>query len=236
MFGKKKNEQDEKYLKLGKIVILMKEGKYEEALKIHESIFDKKSSADWYTKGNLNQRLGKPHDALICYNEAVELDPNHVKAWYRSGTILLSTGRFFEAINCFEHIIIIEQQNKFLTGEKWSYAAMFSCMIACIYQYNKIVKEHFDNKTPYSKENEEFSNKTNGFEESCHGMLIENKIITRFANENEFVDFCIQNYNNILDKLEPNVEGLFLRGKTSQWNIQYGKVEDLEKKGFKTNP
>jgi tetratricopeptide (TPR) repeat protein len=64
----------------------------------------------WYGMGNARAKERDNEDALIAYDKALELDPNHVSAWNNKGIILSRLERFEEAIECYDKAIEIEPQ------------------------------------------------------------------------------------------------------------------------------
>src|SRR3989304_2587200 len=46
--------------------------------------------------------LGRPHDALECYNGVLQKRPDFADAWFHKGRILLEAGRPKASILCFE--------------------------------------------------------------------------------------------------------------------------------------
>lgn len=64
----------------------------------------------WYGMGNARAKEGDNEDALIAYDKALEVDPNHVSAWNNKGIILSRLERFEEAIECYDKAIEIEPQ------------------------------------------------------------------------------------------------------------------------------
>ncbi|TSA17525.1 MAG: tetratricopeptide repeat protein [Nitrosopumilales archaeon] len=64
----------------------------------------------WYSIGNERAKEGDTEEALIAYDKALELDPNHVSAWNNKGITLSRLKRFEEAIMCYDKAIEIEPQ------------------------------------------------------------------------------------------------------------------------------
>ena len=62
----------------------------------------------WYGVGNARAKEGDNEDALIAYDKALEVDPNHVRAWNNKGIALSRLERFEEAIECYDKAIEIE--------------------------------------------------------------------------------------------------------------------------------
>lgn len=64
----------------------------------------------WYLEANDMAKQGNNEDALIAYEKALELDPNHVSAWNNKGIVLARMKRFEEAITCYDRAIEINPQ------------------------------------------------------------------------------------------------------------------------------
>ena len=68
---------------------------------------DMSSAEPWYKQGNDFMMQEKSQDALVAYDKATELDPNHVSAWNNKGIALFRLGRYQEAIDCYDKVIAI---------------------------------------------------------------------------------------------------------------------------------
>ena len=66
--------------------------------------------SSWYEIGNENAKNGNNEDALIAYDKALELDPNHVRTWNNKGIILARLKRFEDAIECYDKAIEIDPE------------------------------------------------------------------------------------------------------------------------------
>ncbi|MGI0018575.1 MAG: tetratricopeptide repeat protein [Nitrosotalea sp.] len=62
----------------------------------------------WYSEGNESAKKGNHEDALIAYDKALELDPNHVSAWNNKGIVLSRLERFEESIVCYDKAIELD--------------------------------------------------------------------------------------------------------------------------------
>jgi len=190
------------------LVKLMNEKKYEEALKLHEASFKEDSAADWYTKGFLLGNLNKIEAPIECYDEAISLDPEYVKAWYRKGQCLLKLKKFLESAKCFEKVMEIEEQNVNKgKRDQWAGAAVYSLMIAYISEYNRLASEN--------KLTLRIKASTNLWKEKCHNFFKENKLIPESSQESEFLENSIKNFDNLLDYLEPSL--------ASEYKIKFSK-------------
>ena len=59
----------------------------------------------WYVTGNENAKNGNNEDALVAYDKALEIDPNHVSAWNNKGIVLSRMKQFEESIICYDKAI-----------------------------------------------------------------------------------------------------------------------------------
>lgn len=62
----------------------------------------------WFSEGNERAKEGNHDDALIAYDKALEMDPNHISAWNNKGIVLSKLKRFEEAIGCYDQAIEID--------------------------------------------------------------------------------------------------------------------------------
>ena len=180
------------------IVKLMQEKKYDEALKLHEPVLKEDSEVDWYTKGYLLGNLNKIEAPIECYDKAISLDSQYVRAWYRKGHCLLKLKKFLESAKCFEKVMEIEEEN-INKGKKelWAAATVFSLMIAYISEYNRLASEN--------KLTLKIKESANLWKEKCYNFFLENKLIPESAEESTFLENCNQNFDKLLDYLEPSL-------------------------------
>ena len=176
---------------------------YKEALSELEKHFDKNKQDYWYNKGNILRNLKKDNEALSCYNEAIFIDTHYVKAWYRKGQILYENNEFKDAGNCFENVLELEksrlnkdslivkptQKGVVYASSVWTFGALL--MRALSYMGEK----KFDDA---------------------------DAVFTRFyrtigpfppfdsIESDKFIQYCVKNAGQILDRLEPNVFAEFL--------------------------
>jgi len=218
--GSDKSELD----KRSNIVILIAKENFKEALEVLESVFDKESESDWYSKGNILLNLGKSEEALECYDEALFLDTHYIKAWYRKGHVLLSMSKYMDSAKCFENVVELEgggNTGRRLTG--WGSPALFYCMIAWICENNELVNKGKSSKEVYET--------TGMWVNKCHSLLTRPlpiyeddngnlKYVTLASpesNKTQFVDYCVANFQKILDAIEPQVV------------VELKSLEDFEK-------
>jgi tetratricopeptide (TPR) repeat protein len=61
----------------------------------------------WYKRGNTNHRWQRYDEALKCYDKAIEMNPNFVKAWENKGVAFYRLRKYEEAIKCYDKIIVM---------------------------------------------------------------------------------------------------------------------------------
>ncbi|MDE1728422.1 tetratricopeptide repeat protein [Candidatus Nitrosotalea okcheonensis] len=64
----------------------------------------------WYDVGNENAKNNNNEDALVAYDKALEIDPNHVSAWNNKGIVLSRLKRFEESLICYDKAIEINPE------------------------------------------------------------------------------------------------------------------------------
>ena len=185
---------------------------FKKALKKLESIFEKKSEADWYSKGNIYAILGKIKEAIKCYDEALFIDTHYAKAWYRKGSLLFESNKFENAIKCFENVIELQKDLEIsYPKDSWLISAMFRRMVSLVMWNNKLVAS--------KKPSKELSGKTlesiqEMFPYLATSVVVDEneegqELMVDFGfytdNINDFVDNCMNDFNKILDVFEPRV-------------------------------
>lgn len=67
----------------------------------------------WHDRGNaLQYGLGNYLDAISCYDQALELNPNHERVWHNRGNALLyGLSRPEDAIACYDRTLQINSEN-----------------------------------------------------------------------------------------------------------------------------
>jgi tetratricopeptide (TPR) repeat protein len=53
--------------------------------------------------------MGRPAEALVCYENAIQHDPHHVPPWASKGNCLQDLGRNQEALEAYEQAIQIDE-------------------------------------------------------------------------------------------------------------------------------
>ena len=66
---------------------------------------------EWYDKGLSLYNLGKHHEAITCYDRAIEIDPRDAKSWSNKGIALSDLGKHQEAIACYDKAIEIDPRH-----------------------------------------------------------------------------------------------------------------------------
>jgi tetratricopeptide (TPR) repeat protein len=61
-----------------------------------------KNALAWNNKGGVYLGLSKFVDALVCFNEAIMIDPDYHLGWNNKGVTLRQMGRYKEALECHE--------------------------------------------------------------------------------------------------------------------------------------
>ncbi len=197
-----------------KVVIFSIEKKFKEALNELERYFDERNPADWYTKGNIFTNLKRIKEAIKCYDECLFLDTHYIKAWYRKGWRFFGEGDYEKAVLCFENVIKLEEsknKKERMIRDDWLISAMFSCMISLILINNKLIEKG----KPSEKISKRAHDLINEFYPyfTCPVLLQKDKIVSFnlwHLNETQFVDYCLQNIDKILDIFEPPLIAEFI--------------------------
>lgn len=66
---------------------------------------------EWINKGATLGNLGRPQEAITCYDEVLEINPKVAEAWYNKGNALYNLGRLQEAISCYDKAIGINPKD-----------------------------------------------------------------------------------------------------------------------------
>lgn len=65
----------------------------------------------WYNEGNEKMKEGMTEDAIIAYDKATDLNPEHISAWNNKGIALFRLKRYEEAISCYDKVIGINPEH-----------------------------------------------------------------------------------------------------------------------------
>ena len=74
------------------------------------------TAIDWGNKGVSLDALGKPQEAIACYDRVLEIDPRDAGAWSNKGVALGTLGRYDEAIACLDRALEIDPRD----AKAWS--------------------------------------------------------------------------------------------------------------------
>ena len=202
------------------IILLLQNGKAQEALERQMENYNPNSPASNYNVGNLLSNLHRLDEALEYYDTALFLDTHYVKAWYRKGALLFYTDRHPDAAKCFENVIELDSQN----AMGWAFPARFYRMLCLIKIHNSAVTS--GNSSNLSEAINQYIIdlypiilQINGFEKEIDELiwLINNRQVPTFING--FVDFCFKHCNEILNFIEPN-EVFSAREPEKKWFFQ----------------
>jgi len=84
----------------------LEDGDIQKATSLMEEAAEKhtaQASQDWVDIGNIAY-LHDSQKALDAYQRALEIDPSNLRAWNRSGLVLMRLGRLGEAIEAFQQV------------------------------------------------------------------------------------------------------------------------------------
>jgi tetratricopeptide (TPR) repeat protein len=70
-----------------------------------------KTAKEWMEEGDKLFNAQKYEEAIVCYDKAIELDPQNDRAWSHKGKTLRYFGRSEEAIACYDKAIELNPQN-----------------------------------------------------------------------------------------------------------------------------
>ena len=60
---------------------------------------------NWCDQGNSLAKLGKDQEAIACYDKALSLDSEDLRALFNKGNALANLKKFEESIECFNQVI-----------------------------------------------------------------------------------------------------------------------------------
>jgi len=66
---------------------------------------------EWSNKGGSLDSLGRYEEALLCYDQALELDPRCIAAWNNKSASLDNLGRYEEAILCYDQALELDPRD-----------------------------------------------------------------------------------------------------------------------------
>jgi tetratricopeptide (TPR) repeat protein len=62
-------------------------------------------AVEWNNKGSSLDNLGRPQEAVACYDRAIEMDPKFADAWFNKGVSLLALKKPAEAVACYDRAL-----------------------------------------------------------------------------------------------------------------------------------
>ncbi|NOR48942.1 MAG: tetratricopeptide repeat protein [Methanosarcinaceae archaeon] len=68
----------------------------------------KEDDKTWNDKGIKFNKFDKNYDALVCFDNALGINPNSADAWINKGNVLKKTGRYDAALACVDKGLEIE--------------------------------------------------------------------------------------------------------------------------------
>ncbi len=207
-------EGDPRYAQTyAEIFVLFQRKEFEKALKLHDTVFDKRRASDWSTRANILANLGRLDEALKCYNEAINKQSGYIKAWYRKAWIHWGKREFKTAYWCFmtsanlggedsdppnalhfarPDILTRDTLSQSHNGNPWRSAAILMATVTLIAERNYKTANQLVSCLNY-----------------CYQMLIAYKLISEETmpkdslRAGKFSDFLFENNKVLLDKIEP---------------------------------
>ena len=100
--------------------LLLNKGKYNEVI---EYLDKARGHMDemvlWCDRGAAFSGLGMYHDAILCHDNVLKIDPNFEISLNNKGLCLLSLGKYLEAIQCFDRILALNPNIKHVLMNKY---------------------------------------------------------------------------------------------------------------------
>lgn len=66
---------------------------------------------EWANKAFALDDQGKYDEAIVCYDEAIALEPKDVDTWNNKGAALFNQGKYEEAVVCYDEAITLDLTN-----------------------------------------------------------------------------------------------------------------------------
>jgi tetratricopeptide (TPR) repeat protein len=66
----------------------------------------------WNNRGIVLSKLGKPKNAVLSFDKAIELNPKVPQVWYGKGAVLMQLKKYRYALGCFYKVLDIDPTNK----------------------------------------------------------------------------------------------------------------------------
>ena len=67
---------------------------------------------EWNNKGGSLNSLGRYEEAILCYDQALELDPRCIAAWNNKGSSLYNLESYQEALNCCDKALELDPRHE----------------------------------------------------------------------------------------------------------------------------
>ena len=77
-----------------------------------------KTANEWWDEGNSFQNLGKDHEAIRCYDKALEIDPEYAYALNNKAVSLQNLGKDYEAIQYLDKALKIDPEYAYALNNK----------------------------------------------------------------------------------------------------------------------
>ncbi|MGC9514648.1 tetratricopeptide repeat protein [Methanocrinis sp.] len=98
------------------------------------------SAGDWVRRGDSLSGAGRYDEAVICYERALEMEPELAAAWDGKGDALLMTGSYDKALRCYERALVIDPRSLeswYHKGEALQMLLRFDEALGC---YDEVLK------------------------------------------------------------------------------------------------
>jgi tetratricopeptide (TPR) repeat protein len=69
-------------------------------------------SKAWFSKGFCLENLDRHHEAIVCYDKALQIDPRFEGAWFAKGGVLFHLDKIQEAIACYDKALEINPREE----------------------------------------------------------------------------------------------------------------------------
>ena len=178
--------------KFAEIALEMKkandEGRFQDELELNEKL-PKTSESYWYNRGNILSYLERTEESIDCYKKAIKIADSYVKAWYRLGQRYFEMGKFDDAIQAFVNTSVLENEGG---QNEWNSAATFQYML-CL--------SHIYLQKPPGERSDELGMKILDQIRKLRPIIDKDNSL----DETEFLNYCSENFHEILTKLEPGI-------------------------------
>jgi len=99
-----------------------------------------KTALEWYNEGFDMSLQGRYDEAIICFDRALKIDPQHAGALYNKGDALSNLGRDDEAIQCYDQAIGIKPRNTYEWVQKGLTLGLFERDAEAIISFDHALK------------------------------------------------------------------------------------------------